>query len=84
MRPHLGHVENVPSVIFRLFWLHDLYIDIPDWVISLLDGFKQVLDQEIGVFATYFGSLLLGEVLNPLRGFDVDFDVFEGSILLKI
>lgn len=60
MRPHLGHVEDVPSVLFCLLWLHDLYINIPDRVISLFDGFKQVLNQKIGVFSSESGGSLLG------------------------
>lgn len=77
MRPHLGHVENIPPVLFCLFGLHDLYIDIPDGVITLFDGFEQVLNQIIGVFAGDSGSVLLGKVLYPQCSLDMDFDVFE-------
>lgn len=58
MWPHFGHVENVPPVLLCLLGLHDLDIDIPDRIISLFDGFEQVLNQKVRVFASDFSGLL--------------------------
>jgi hypothetical protein len=81
VRPHLGHVEDVPFVVLGLFGIHDLDEHVPHRVIAALNGLVHVLHQVVGVFARQLGGLFSGEVLDADGGLDVEFDVFEGAIL---
>lgn len=83
MRPHLGHIEDIPSVIFSLLRGHNLHVNIPGRIVFPLDGFEEILDQKVGVFSRHADGFFFGEVLDALGGFDVEFDVFEGAILTQ-
>ena len=43
MWPNLGHVEDVPLVALGLLGRHDLNIDIPDWIVTPLNGLEQIV-----------------------------------------
>lgn len=83
MRPHLGHIEDIPSVIFSLLGRHDLHVNIPSRIIFPLDGFEEILDEKVGILSGHTDGFFFGEVLDALGCFDVEFDVFEGAILMQ-
>lgn len=83
MRPHLGHIEDIPSVVFSLLGRHDLHVNIPGRIVFPLDGFKEILNEKVGIFSGHADRLFFGEVLDALSGFDMEFDVFEGAILMQ-
>lgn len=82
MRPHLGHVENVPLVRLRLLGVHDLHEDVPLGEVALLNGLEEVLGQEVGVFAGNLCGGLGGEVFDAVLGLEVELDVLEAAVLL--
>lgn len=82
MRPHLGHIKDVPLVGFGVLGIHDLDVDVPDGIVLGLDGLVQVLQEEVWVLSGDPGGFLLREVLDSLLGLDVHFDVFERAILI--
>lgn len=84
VRPHFGHIEDVPLVALGLFRLHHLHEDFVDGVVSAVDGLVHVLDEVVRVLAGQLGGLLSGEVLDANGGFDVEFDVFERAILDQV
>ncbi len=81
MWPNLGHVENIPPVLFCLLGAHDLNISSPAWEVSLLDVFKKVLYVVIGIFTCNLRSFGVCEVLDSLVRFKMDLDIVERSIL---
>lgn len=81
MRPHLGHIEDIPPVVLSLLRRHDLHVNIPGRIVLPLDGFEKILDEEVGVFTSQADGFFFGQVFDALGGLDVEFDVFEGAIL---
>jgi hypothetical protein len=65
MRPHFGHIKDVPAVLLGLFRSHNLNVHVPFRIISLLDGFEKILDMIIGVFSGDTERLLCREILDP-------------------
>lgn len=81
MRPHLGHVKDVPLVCLRILGIHNLDKDIPLGVVALLNSLKEVLGEEIGVFAGHLGGGLGVEVLGAPLGLEVELDILEAAVL---
>lgn len=81
MRPDFGHIKDIPFVFLGLFGAHQLNVDIPHRIVTPLDSLKHVLDHVIRVLSGDLRSLLAAEILYPLLRFDVDFGVFERTIL---
>ena len=81
MRPHLGHVENVPTVLFRFARVHDLDVDVPLRKISSSNSIEHVLDQMVGVLAGDSLSCLAVKVFHANGCLDVDLDILERAIL---
>lgn len=81
MRPHFGHVKDIPLVILSLVWLHHLHVDVVNGIIPLLDGVEQILHQVIWILAGKLLGVLPGEILDSQLRLDVYFDVSEGSVL---
>jgi hypothetical protein len=81
VRPHLGHVENVPLVRLRLLGVHDLDEDVPLGVVALLDSLEEILGEEVRVLTRNLGGGLGVEVLDAFLGLEVELDVLEATIL---
>lgn len=81
VRPHLGHIKDVPLVGFGVLWIHGLDVNAPDGIVLSLDGLVQVLQEEVWILSGDSGGFLLREILDALLGLDVHFDVFERAIL---
>lgn len=82
MRPHFSHVEDIPLVGFGILGIHDLHADVPGGILISFNGLVHVLDEIVGVAAVDLLGLFTGKVLNPLLALQVEFDIFEGSILV--
>ncbi len=81
MWPNLGHVEDVPLVALGLLGRHNLNVDVPDGIVTLLNRLEKIVYQKVWIFASDFGSSLSIKVLDPKLGLDVNLDVVERSIL---
>ena len=74
LRPRLGEVERVEAVVLRFLERHDLHLDVPDWVVPLLDGIEEVLALEVRVRAGLLGGFFVGEAFPALAGLEVVLD----------
>lgn len=82
MRPHFGHVENVPLVGLSLLGIHDLHEHVPLGEVALLDSLEEVLGEEVGVFARNLSSGSSGKVFDAILCLEVELDVLEAAVLL--
>lgn len=82
MWPNFRHIEDIPTIVFGLCGIHNLYKDIPNRVVFFLNGFKHVSNHVIWVFTCNFGGFFSTEVLDSLSGFHVNFDIFERTVLV--
>jgi hypothetical protein len=83
MRPHFGHIENVPPVFLGILWIHYLKICRPAWEVFPFNCFKQILDIVIGIGSSNVGGFFIGEAFDTLIGFHVELDILEGAIRLS-
>lgn len=83
MRPDFGHVEDVPSKVDCLRWVHDLDVNVPLRVVSSFNSLKHILNHVVWILACNFSGLLSGEIFDPLLRFNVNLDVFKGAVLLR-
>lgn len=82
VRPNLGQVENGEGSRLGLLGGHGLDVDSPRWVVTLLDGFKQVALDIVGVLTSKLASLLVVQGLDTLVRNEVDLDVDKRAVLL--
>lgn len=82
MRPHLGHVKDVPAVRLGVGRVHDLHKDVPLGVVAAVDGGVEVVDEVVWVLAGQPGGRLAVEVGDAQLALDVDLYVFEGAVLV--
>ena len=83
MGPNLGHIEDIPAVVFSLFGLHDLSIQRPSRVVAPLDSIPHIGRVEIGCFAGSAYAFGLRHALDTLIGFEVEFDINKRAVLKK-
>ena len=84
--PNLGQVEDVEAELLGFLGRHNLDVDGPGWVVTLLDGLKEVLGVVVWVLRRQLAGLLIVEGLDTLVGAEVDLDVVEseGSVWLSV
>ena len=66
MRPNFGHVENIPAVVLRLLWCHDLKVHGPGRVFASRNGIIQVGGVVAWVFSGDAICFFLREILDAL------------------
>jgi hypothetical protein len=81
LRDGLGCIKDVRLVVLGLKRVDDLCVDIPRWVVALLNGVEKILSEVIRVLTTDCGRLIVSQILDALVGLEVNLDVFEGSVL---
>ena len=81
LRPDFCHVKNVPPVGLGIDRIHDLKISCPRGILLPFDGFKEILDVMVRILTSQFFSFFPGESLDSLITFEVNFHVFERSVL---
>src|SRR5699024_5251346 len=69
--PGLGQIEWVPAVVLCILERHDLNLDVPDWVVALLDRVVQILTVVVSVLTSHLRCLSIGEGLPALTGLEV-------------
>ena len=72
--PGLGQIEWVPAVVLCILERHDLNLDVPDWVVALLDRVVQILTVVVSVLTSHLRCLSIGEGLPALTGLEVVLD----------
>lgn len=77
MRPDLGHVEDIPPILFGLVRGHDLGAERPARVFAPFDCVPHVDGVVFRFFAGQFGSLLKRHALNALVGLEMELHVDE-------
>lgn len=81
MRPHLGHVEDIPLVGLGLLGVHHLHVDVPHGVVAPFDVRIKIVDQVVRVLTRQLLGGLAVEILDTDLRLDVDLDIFERAIL---
>ena len=56
MRPHFRHVEDVQSKCLGVFWIKDLNVHCPGWVLSALDGVEEIFSVPVRVCGGHLGG----------------------------
>jgi hypothetical protein len=84
LRPHFRHVEDIPSIRLSVLGIHYLDIRSPSWIVLSLNGIKEVTDVMIRIFSSQLFSLRACKSFDSKVCLEMDFDVFECSILLKL
>lgn len=82
MRPDLCHVENVPSILFRLVGLHGLDVEGSGGKVAFLNRPKEVIAVIIWVVSRKFVRVRLLEVFNTLVRLEMELDVGEASVVI--
>ena len=82
VRPDLGDVVNVESVLGGVSNWHHLNVKGPRWEVAVLDGVEKIGGREVLVLHSHLGGLLGSEVLDSLIGLEVVLDPegFTGGI----
>jgi hypothetical protein len=75
MRPDLGHIKDIPAIVLCFFRCHHLHVNGPRWEVSFINRLEEILQIVIGVDSSHPAGFFRGESLDPLVGFEVDFDV---------
>ena len=71
MRPNLGDIEDVESIILRLLERHDLHFQRPARMVTPVDRIVQIFRCMIGTLPGQAGGFLPREVLDALVGFEM-------------
>jgi len=82
VRPDPGHIEDIPAVVFCLFWLHDLKVHSPRREIALLNGVVKVGGMVVGVLSCNFICFCLREIFDALVSLEMDFDINEAGLYI--
>src|SRR5699024_1055904 len=72
--PCLGQIEWVPAVVFCILERHDLDLNVPDWVVALLNRVVQIFAVVVGILTSHLRCLSIGEGLPTLTGLEVVLD----------
>lgn len=72
--PDFGHVVDVKSVLVSVGDGHNLDLQVPGGEVSISDVVVEIVGSEILIGGDLSGSLLRGEALNSLVGFEVFLD----------
>lgn len=82
MRPHLGHIENVPSVLVAIVDGHNLHVQRPRSATTLSDVLEEIFSSVVRVGGLQSISFTCSEVLDSLVGLEVQLNPVSFTLVV--
>ena len=83
MRPNLGDVEDIESVVFSVLLRHQLNVPSPRWEVTLGNGVEEIRGGEVLILKSHLVLLLSGEVLDSLVSLEVVLNKVNLALLVN-
>ena len=83
MRPNLGDVEDIESVVFSVLLRHQLNVPGPRWEVALGNGVEEIRGGEVLILKSHLVLLLSGEVLDSLVSLEVVLNKVNLTLLVN-
>lgn len=80
MRPDLGDIEGVETVLLGILRLHDLNVDGPRRILTVLNSVEEITGGIIRVGTSKLTSLISLQVSDTLISLEVPLDILEATI----
>ena len=77
MGPYFRQVEWIEGCLFSLLLGHYLYLQRPLWKVFPVNGLNKVALRKISIYPFHVNGFVVGEVLNTLQGFKMEFHIYQ-------